>query len=144
MAWHGDGAKRCAELSGEGVRPAGSDPILTPLPFDHARAHKLYTALFGEVADLIKGKHLLLVPSGPLTQLPFQVLVTDRGSDPQGLTPMRPIRWLVRDHVAAGLKVDAAHCPLTPALTPPHGMGSASCSFSVLPVSLSTSTRRTR
>ena len=47
-----------------------------PLPFDHARAHKLYTALFGEVQDLIKGKHLLIVPSGPLTQLPFQVLVT--------------------------------------------------------------------
>ena len=40
------------------------------------RAHKLYSALFGEVQDLIKGKHLLIVPSGPLTQLPFQVLVT--------------------------------------------------------------------
>ena len=25
-----------------------------PLPFDHARAHKLYSALFGEVQDLIK------------------------------------------------------------------------------------------
>jgi CHAT domain-containing protein len=46
------------------------------LPFDLARAHKLHAALFGEVEDLIKGKHLLIVPSGPLTQLPFQILVT--------------------------------------------------------------------
>ena len=36
----------------------------------------LYQALFGQVEDLIKGKSFLIVPSGPLTQLPFQVLVT--------------------------------------------------------------------
>ncbi len=65
-----------------------------PLPFDHARAHALYKALFGEVADLIKGKHLLLVPSGPLTQLPFQVLVT---APPTG-SDHKSIRWLARDH----------------------------------------------
>ena len=47
-----------------------------PLPFDLARAHALYKALFGQVEDLIKGKHLLIAPSGPLTRLPFQVLVT--------------------------------------------------------------------
>ena len=64
----------CADLTGqtytEADREAGK-----PLPFDFARAHKLYRALFGEVEDLIKGKRLLIVPSGPLTQLPFQVLV---------------------------------------------------------------------
>jgi hypothetical protein len=43
--------------------------------FDHGRAHRLYKCLFGEVEDLIRGKQLLIVPSGPLTQLPFQVLV---------------------------------------------------------------------
>ena len=48
-----------------------------PLPFDHARAHALYKALFGQVEDVIRDKHLLLVPSGPLTQLPFQVLLTE-------------------------------------------------------------------
>ena len=37
---------------------------------------RLYKGLFGEVEDFIKGKQLLIVPSGPLTQLPFQVLVT--------------------------------------------------------------------
>ena len=30
------------------------------------------------MADLIKDKHLLIVPSGPLTQLPFHVLVTEK------------------------------------------------------------------
>src|SRR5205823_6408255 len=34
------------------------------LPFDVARAHELYKALLGPVEDLIKGKHLLVVPSG--------------------------------------------------------------------------------
>ena len=47
-----------------------------PLPFDLARAYAIYRALFGEVEDLIKGKSLLVVPAGPLTQLPFQTLVT--------------------------------------------------------------------
>jgi CHAT domain-containing protein len=50
---------------------------LHPLPFDPARAYRLYMALFSEVEDLIKGKHLLIVPSGALTQLPLQVLVTE-------------------------------------------------------------------
>ena len=65
-----------------------------PLPFDHARAHKLYSALFGEVQDLIKGKHLLIVPSGPLTQLPFQVLVTK----PPTSSDHRAVAWLAREH----------------------------------------------
>jgi hypothetical protein len=50
--------------------------IPKPLPFDLVRAHALYTALFGQIEDLITDKELLIVPSGPLTQLPFQVLVT--------------------------------------------------------------------
>jgi tetratricopeptide repeat protein len=49
-----------------------------PLPFDVAHAHQLYKALFGQIEDMIKGKQLLIVPSGPLTQLPFQVLVTGK------------------------------------------------------------------
>jgi CHAT domain-containing protein len=91
-AWDGEGAKRCAELLrlAAAKLPKRDDP----LPFDHIRAHKLYTALFGEVADLIKGKHLLLVPSGPLTQLPFQVLVTETPTTSQH----RSIRWLARNH----------------------------------------------
>src|SRR5262249_50593890 len=40
-----------------------------PLPFDPGRAQLLYKALLGKVEDIIKGKHLLIVPSGALTQL---------------------------------------------------------------------------
>ena len=47
-----------------------------PLPFDHKRGHALYRALFDQIEDLVAGKHLLVVPSGPLTMLPFSVLIT--------------------------------------------------------------------
>ena len=64
-AWDRDGAEKCAKALGI---PLDKVPgLYKPLPFDHARAHKLYSALFGEVHDLIDGKHLLVVPSGPLT-----------------------------------------------------------------------------
>ncbi len=47
-------------------------------PFDAAAAHALYRDLFGGVEDLIKDKSLLVVPSGALTQLPFEALVTEK------------------------------------------------------------------
>jgi hypothetical protein len=42
-----------------------------PLPFRGALAHVLYKSLLGRAEDLIKGKRLLVVASGALTQLPF-------------------------------------------------------------------------
>src|SRR5262249_373009 len=58
-----------------------------------------YKALFGQVEDLIKGKHLLVVPSGPLTQLPFQVLVTaPRKPQPARGGDYRKIAWLARSN----------------------------------------------
>ncbi len=47
-------------------------------PFDATAAHALYRDLFGGVEDLIKDKSLLIVPSGALTQLPFEALVTTK------------------------------------------------------------------
>ena len=67
---------------------------VTALPFDLARAHALYQALLGPVEDLIKDKHLLIVPSGPLTQLPFHVLVTR----PPTSSDDRAVAWLAREH----------------------------------------------
>jgi len=69
------GEARCQELLKVNftAKEAEADK---PLPFDISRAHALYKSLFGEVEDLIRNKHLMIVPSGPLTQLPFQVLVT--------------------------------------------------------------------
>lgn len=90
-AWDGDGREYCTK--------ALSAPLTKPLRFDHARAHKLYAALFGQVQDLIKGKHLLIVPSGALTQLPFHVLVTK----PPTSRESRAISWLVREHAVTVL-----------------------------------------
>jgi CHAT domain-containing protein len=73
----------------DGERGPGKQP-----PFDLDRAHKLYRALFGGVEDVIKGKHLLLVPSGSLTQLPFATLVTA----PPASRDNRAAAWLARDH----------------------------------------------
>jgi CHAT domain-containing protein/tetratricopeptide (TPR) repeat protein len=64
------------------------------LPFARTRALALYKALFGQVEDLIRDKHLLIVPSGPLTQLPFQVLVTAATTG----TDYRSTAWLARKH----------------------------------------------
>jgi len=91
-AWYGTGAENCIALLG--VSPNKVPGPTDPLPFDHARAHKLYAALFGEVQDLIKGKGLLIVPSGPLTQLPFQVLVTK----PPVSSDHRAATSLAREH----------------------------------------------
>jgi CHAT domain-containing protein/tetratricopeptide (TPR) repeat protein len=71
-----------------------------PLPFDLARANKLYRTLFGPIEDMIEDKHLLIVPSGPLTQLPFQVLVTDdpKVAKPSNFAEYRNVAWLARKH----------------------------------------------
>jgi CHAT domain-containing protein/Flp pilus assembly protein TadD len=77
----------------EDFDPAGSGL----LPFDLARAHALYKALLGPAENAIKGKHLLIVPSGPLTSLPFGVLVTEPpkgGKAPATLADYRKAAWL--------------------------------------------------
>jgi CHAT domain-containing protein len=65
----------------------------------NVRSHELYKALFGQIEDMIKDKQLLIVPSGALTQLPFQVLVTEK-PDPglSGLDALRHAAWLIRSH----------------------------------------------
>jgi len=96
-AWYGDGKEKCAKSLDI---PLNKSPGPNqPPPFDHARAHKLYTALFGEVQDLVKSKHLLIVPSGPLTQLPFQLLV----KNPPASIDHRQIAWLAREQAVTVL-----------------------------------------
>jgi tetratricopeptide (TPR) repeat protein/CHAT domain-containing protein len=65
-----------------------------PLPFDLARANKLYKALFGQIEDVIRDKRLLIVPTGPLTQLPFQILVQSLPSDVSAVERSREIARL--------------------------------------------------
>jgi CHAT domain-containing protein/tetratricopeptide (TPR) repeat protein len=80
---------RCKELLGVEASPR------EPPPFDLGRAHDLYMALLAPFNDLTEGKHLIIVPSGPLTSLPFHVLVTQT---PTGDTPRaeryRNAAWL--------------------------------------------------
>jgi CHAT domain-containing protein/tetratricopeptide (TPR) repeat protein len=86
-AWRGD---RCPELL-KSSYTAEDRASGKPLPFDTRRAHALYQALFSPAEDLIKGKHLLLVASGPLTALPFHVLVTE---PPAALADYAKAAWL--------------------------------------------------
>ncbi len=65
------------------------------LPFDVAIAHQLYEEFFGQIKDKINGKKLLLVPSGSLTSLPFQVLLT--GLPAEG-TKFQDMSWLIKAH----------------------------------------------
>jgi CHAT domain-containing protein len=93
-AWVGS---RCSDLLKVVYSPA-DHAIGKPLPFDLVRAHQLYRGLFGQVEDLIKDKRLLIVPSGALTQLPLQVLVTEPPPTalPENFSGYRDVAWLAR------------------------------------------------
>jgi CHAT domain-containing protein len=82
----------CAERLGLQGQPGPGDP----LPFDQERAYALYKALLEPVANTLDGKELIVVPSGPLATLPFEVLLTEaplRGSARQDLAKAP---WLVK------------------------------------------------
>jgi CHAT domain-containing protein len=89
-------ATRCRDLlKAEPQHDAWGGIDTATLPFDQDRAHALYKSLFGQVEDVIRDKHLLIVPSGALTQLPFQVLVT---AAPTSRSDYRSPTWLTRKH----------------------------------------------
>jgi CHAT domain-containing protein len=78
--------------------------------FDLAIAHELYIALLGPVEALIKDKpELLIVPSGPLTALPFHLLVTDKPAiavprmQINDMAAYRDAAWLVKRHAVTVL-----------------------------------------
>lgn len=68
------------------------------VPFDVARAHKLYKLIFGQIETALIGKtHMIFVPTGPMTSLPAQVLVT-RPPAP-GVSPQQALadaQWLIK------------------------------------------------
>jgi CHAT domain-containing protein/tetratricopeptide (TPR) repeat protein len=81
--------ERCIQLLGLEISPTDWPP------FDLTKSHELYQALLAPFADITEGKHLIIVPSGPLTSLPFHVLVT-KSPDPTltGMTRYRQAAWL--------------------------------------------------
>lgn len=95
-AWKIDTAAHKARCQGfpEQMIPEHEFRRLRWLPFDAKRAHELYKSMFGAIEPLLAGKtHLVLVPSGALTRLPFQALVVE---PPQDL-PLKSLHWLARD-----------------------------------------------
>lgn len=95
VSWQKDGiAKECSKLLKTKYN-ASKIQYNNELPFNTNMAYQLYNGLFGQVSDLIKGKRLLLVPSGPLTSLPFQVLLTE---EPKPLVGYSSMKWLVSEH----------------------------------------------
>ncbi|MGH6825144.1 tetratricopeptide repeat protein [Methyloceanibacter sp.] len=66
--------------------------------FDLNLANELYGALLGPVENTIKHKkHLLVVPSGALTSLPFQLLVRTKPEKPATKpADYRDVAWLAR------------------------------------------------
>ena len=94
--WQEQQSKRehCKELLGREVSERD------PPPFNLATAHELYQALLEPFADEIKDKKLLVVPSGPLSSLPLQVLITKEPAAPYASSPedYRDAAWLIKDH----------------------------------------------
>ena len=120
--------ERCLKLLGiDGEKAIDSG---NPLPFDLTRAYQLYQVLFGQVEDLIRGKHLLIVPSGPLTQIPFHVLVTEK-PDPAavGVDEFRRAAWLAKSNSitvlpsVSSLKALREHAKTSQATKPLVGFG---------------------
>jgi CHAT domain-containing protein len=75
----------------------GGKPVL----FDLGLANELYAALIGPVEEVTQeARHLLVVPSGPLTSLPFHLLVTEKPATaiPQlkDIASYRDAAWLVK------------------------------------------------
>jgi len=76
---------------------AGGRPVL----FDLGLANELYGALIGPVEAQIKSaKHLLVVPAGPLTSLPFHLLVTEKPATAvpslKDIAAYRDAAWLIK------------------------------------------------
>jgi len=71
--------------------------------FDLARAHALYRRTFGALESVFADKgHLIVVPTGPLTSLPLQVLVTKPVAD-TGPEALRNATWLIRERALSVL-----------------------------------------
>jgi len=79
-----------------------------PVLFNLDTAYELYSQLLRPVEATIKDKkNLAVVPSGPLTALPFHLLVTEKPlaplNDGKNAEPYRNAAWLLRRHAVTVL-----------------------------------------
>ncbi len=107
-------AKECVQAAAEGRGLPRMECNQTPERrdlFDLGIAHELYDTLIGPVEALIADKrHLIVVPSGALTALPFHLLVTQtpavaapRVETPRDLAAYRDAAWLLKRHAVSVL-----------------------------------------
>jgi CHAT domain-containing protein/tetratricopeptide (TPR) repeat protein len=84
---------------------ANRNLAVSGLPFDAGRAYELYDALLRPLEDVLKGKRLLVVTSGPLSRLPLHVLLTKRPdvAIPSNPADYRTMAWLGQRHSIAVL-----------------------------------------
>lgn len=84
----------------------GARALTTPeAGFDLDEAHALFRLLVGPVGEALAGKgHVYLVPTGPITALPFHALVTEP-PDPalKGAGALQGAAWLARRHAVTVL-----------------------------------------
>jgi CHAT domain-containing protein len=72
--------------------------------FDLGRAHALYKLVLGPVAPVLRDKrHVIVVPAGALTSIPFQVLVTASPGPLAGTEALRKASWLIKSHALSVL-----------------------------------------
>jgi CHAT domain-containing protein/Tfp pilus assembly protein PilF len=77
----------------EAAKSTGKQPDM----FDLDLSNAVYAALLGPAEMLIKDKkQLLIVPSGALTALPFNLLVTDKPSGAGNPASYRDAAWLIK------------------------------------------------
>jgi CHAT domain-containing protein/Tfp pilus assembly protein PilF len=78
-----------------------------PVLFDLAAAHELYQLLLGPLAATIQDKNnLIVVPTGALTSLPFQLLVTEAPTPVKRIEDIpdyRKAKWLLMRHAVSVL-----------------------------------------
>jgi tetratricopeptide (TPR) repeat protein/CHAT domain-containing protein len=104
-------AKECEQAVQRGLARVDCNPSSDEAInlFDLDTAHHLYASLVGPVEALIKDKrHLLVVPSGALTALPFHLLVTEKPAVPVSqvktlLASYREAEWLLKRHAVTVL-----------------------------------------
>jgi CHAT domain-containing protein/Tfp pilus assembly protein PilF len=105
-------AKECGEAEKRGLARVDCTSAQRPRGlFDLALAHELYETLIGPVEALIRDKrHLIVVPSGALTALPFHLLVTEKPAvavpqvnEPRDLGAYRDAAWLFKRNAVSVL-----------------------------------------
>jgi CHAT domain-containing protein len=103
-------AKDCKQAEKRGLARADCVAQDQRELFNLDLAHELYDTLIGPIEPLIKDKkHLIVVPSGVLTAVPFHLLVTEKPvavsqvTAPGDLAAYRNAQWLLKRHAMSVL-----------------------------------------